>query len=384
MTGARIKKYLEDRRLSLVETNYPGITLYKYEAEKAVSLVLIIEKEAINTLDNSKLAQIEGRIIAAFTKAGFTASLLGLFISNDIETIRRIAGETPYWIVDAVYGRVIVYDNQPENFLSMRRDLEGIISFLKADELKREQAARGQEIKTEGAYKSREEQWTVPSGKNKRVDRNGNLVYKRPLSNYPYVIFTIIAINVAVLIIVNLLGEVLGTAKWDSLGSTSWMKVFEGHEFYRLITSMFLHADIGHISGNMVMLYAVGDLLEGSIGHLKMALIYLFGGIIASCGSAYYYYVNHEYVQSIGASGAVFAVVGGLLACLYLNRERMKFSSIGFGRIALLAAYSLYSGMGNDGIDNAAHVAGFLGGILIYLIIWTFFDSKKKPADKVY
>lgn len=377
MTGARIKKYLEDRGLAAINTNYEGISLYKLEQGQSVSLVMLVEKEGLDTLNSGKYNAMLAKIRDTFLRAHLTSNILTLFVSQDLAKVKEIAEGTAFWIVDAVYGRVVVYENQPEDYLSMKRDIEALISMLKADELRHETWDKSSAMRKEGAYKSYDEQWVPGSARGPAKPRVKRV--RRRLKNYPFVTLSLIVVNLLMLILVDLLGTKLGTYKWEDAGAVSWMRVINNHEYYRLVTCMFFHGGIDHLFGNMITLYAAGEILEDNIGHFKFALIYFLGGIIASGGSVFYHYVNNLYVVSIGASGAVFAVTGGLFAVLFLNKNRVNrdFSQIGASRILLFIVYSLYSGFSSAGVDNAAHVAGLLGGILVYWIIYTFVDSKK-------
>src|SRR4051794_19698567 len=135
--------------------------------------------------------------------------------------------------------------------------------------------------------------------------------------------------------------------------------VAEG-EWYRLLTSGFLHASLFHILGNMLLLFFLGRILEPGIGTLRFTLIYFvslfagsLGGLIATPDSL-----------SIGASGAVFGI---LAATFVIARGRgidALASSVGF-LIILNLAFSF----GVPGISIGAHVGGLVGGFLCALLV---------------
>ena len=131
-------------------------------------------------------------------------------------------------------------------------------------------------------------------------------------------------------------------------------------EWYRLVTHMFLHGDIGHLGNNMLILFCLGNALEHYVGRISYVSVYFLSGILAGLGSVVY---NTTGTVSVGASGAVFGVVGAM-ACLVLkNRGRLE----GFTgrRMIVFILLSVYAGFSDQGVDNAAHVAGLLAGFLL-------------------
>ena len=92
--------------------------------------------------------------------------------------------------------------------------------------------------------------------------------------------------------------------------------ITEGHEYYRIISSLFLHFGISHLLNNMVMLGALGWNLEMEVGRVRFLLIYFISGIGGNFISLYSNIVHKENVVSAGASGAVFGLMGALLLSL--------------------------------------------------------------------
>jgi rhomboid protease GluP len=142
----------------------------------------------------------------------------------------------------------------------------------------------------------------------------------------------------------------------------------EAGEYYRLFTSMFLHANFTHLIFNCLALYSFGRDVEGLFGHLRFALIYFLGGLAGSVTSFVFTQGN-----SIGASGAVFAIFGAMVAYFYQNRvlygpqvTRQRLTSLGMLAFINLAIGLVSAVPGSSvRIDNAAHIGGALGGILL-------------------
>ncbi len=132
-------------------------------------------------------------------------------------------------------------------------------------------------------------------------------------------------------------------------------------EPWRLLTSVFLHGGLLHIGLNMLALYQAGQLVERMFGPVRFASLYLVSGLFASVISVWW----RQDVVSIGASGAIFGVFGGLLSYLMVHRRQMPRAAFSRLRAMTLSfvGYSLVIGFAIPGIDNAAHVGGLLGGL---------------------
>jgi len=131
-------------------------------------------------------------------------------------------------------------------------------------------------------------------------------------------------------------------------------------EWWRLVTSAFVHGGLLHLGFNMYVLWDLGRVVERIFGSLGYALVYLVAGIGGSFASV----VRDPHVASVGASGAVFGVAGAFLAFLLRNRGRMDPSiRARLGRSLLgFVVMNLVIGTMIPGIDQAAHVGGLLVG----------------------
>lgn len=139
-------------------------------------------------------------------------------------------------------------------------------------------------------------------------------------------------------------------------------------EIYRLFTCMFLHFNISHLANNMLVLFVLGGRLERTVGKVKFLLIYLLGGMAGNIISLLWELHTGNYAISAGASGAVFAVMGGMLYVLLRTRGRVEDLSV--RQILIMAAFSLYFGFASAGVDNAAHIGGLLGGFAAALVLF--------------
>lgn len=133
-------------------------------------------------------------------------------------------------------------------------------------------------------------------------------------------------------------------------------------EWYRLFTAMFLHANFNHLISNMLVLFFAGGEVERKTGTLSFFIMYIVTGLCGNLLSVLAGVRQHEARMSLGASGAVFGMLGVLAVQTLLNRKRLQRGSplrLGFG-----IGLSLYAGWSTPGIDQMAHVGGFIAGLL--------------------
>lgn len=132
-------------------------------------------------------------------------------------------------------------------------------------------------------------------------------------------------------------------------------------EWWRLLTSVFLHGGILHLLLNMVALVSIGAQLEALVGRTQFLLAYLLCGLSGSVISLWW--TTPEVTVSVGASGAIFGLFGMMLILLLLEREMDWKSKQGILiNMAVVIGINLAYGM-RGGIDNAAHIGGLLAGI---------------------
>ena len=143
---------------------------------------------------------------------------------------------------------------------------------------------------------------------------------------------------------------------WGSFRSIS----FDNGEYYRLITSMFLHWSLVHFIFNMVSLYQLGPFAEFSFGSMKMLIIYIAAGIFG--GLATYFFGNAN-SMSAGASGAIFGLVGALISYYMLNQGAI--SSQVLPQLFIITAINVVYGFSDPQIGNAAHIGGLVAGLAI-------------------
>lgn len=173
----------------------------------------------------------------------------------------------------------------------------------------------------------------------------------------------IIVINVVVFAVLTFLGDTTDVQFMHHHGANFWPSVIEEHEYYRLLTCTFIHFGISHLFNNMLVLAYIGDNLERALGKVKYLVLYLAAGIGSSAVSAVWSMFKDKYSVSGGASGAIFGVVGALLVIVIKNRGQLE--DLSSRQLMFFAGFSIYHGVTSAGIDNMAHISGFLIGALL-------------------
>ena len=135
-------------------------------------------------------------------------------------------------------------------------------------------------------------------------------------------------------------------------------------QWWRLVTSTFVHIGLTHLLVNMFALFVIGRFTERLFGNAGFLVLYLLGGIAASLTSLS---IHPTTIVSAGASGAILALYGGLIGFLLVRRSAMSYATA--SSLALNAAgfvaFNLFYGLTKAHIDNAAHVGGLLAGVPI-------------------
>ena len=138
-------------------------------------------------------------------------------------------------------------------------------------------------------------------------------------------------------------------------------------DWWRTVTCNFIHIGAFHLLMNMYAFMYVGLLLEELIGGRRMFVSYLLTGL---CSAAFSLYMHGETI-STGASGSIFGLYGIFLAFLLFHRIAKEQRKALLTSILIFVGYNLVYGM-KAGIDNAAHIGGFVAGAVICLCMTRF------------
>ena len=191
----------------------------------------------------------------------------------------------------------------------------------------------------------------------------------------PYAVIAIAAANILYFLYLQLSGALNNNMMMVEKGALCIINGRYYGGWIPLFTSMFIHFDIRHLGGNMLMLLVVGELLEERLGRIRTLIAYFASGLAGNVITILWYCFRRMTVVSAGASGAVFGLVG--LLCGVVFRAKGRIPGFSRSRVMVMVFLMLYSGIANAGINTAAHIGGFFMGLLVsllYLKIWKFWD----------
>jgi len=149
-------------------------------------------------------------------------------------------------------------------------------------------------------------------------------------------------------------------------------------EWWRLITALFVHFGMMHLLFNMWALAAFGALSERLLGITSFVFIYFVSGIAANLASI----TLRPSIDTAGASGAIFGILGALLAVYWRNKRTLPFTVVRSERtsVFVFASFALLGGFLYKGVDNAAHFGGLITGLLLG---FTLSSAKRYPIPNM-
>lgn len=154
------------------------------------------------------------------------------------------------------------------------------------------------------------------------------------------------------------------SATLQKLGALEWDKVVHAHQGWRLFTCIWLHAGVVHLLANMLSLVFIGIRLEQQFGFVRVGMIYLLSGIGGSVLSCLFI----QRSISVGASGALFGLLGAMLSELLTNWSIYTNKAAALVTLIIIIAINLAVGL-LPHVDNYAHIGGFMSGFLLGFVL---------------
>lgn len=326
-------------------SNVPEISIYFKEVEGRARIIPLINFHDLFHYTKEQYAHLKNQIINLFqNRSNQTIELLFIICAKKTEEAKSVFIHEPgTWIIDVESQRLLIYENQPRDFFGVKSLIEGAFS----------------ENLTDGSY-------------HQEIFGKRKLTTKEWIKVKPVCNITMIVINIIVFIVLEFGGNTESAEYMLTKGAMAAPLIYKEHEFYRFITSLFMHFGINHLFNNMLVLFFLGDNLERAIGKIKYILVYLLSGISGSMLSLILTNTNNGYVVSAGASGAIFGVMGALFSVVIMNRGRLE--DLTSKKLGFLILLTLYQGFTSTGVDNFAHVGGMAAGIILAFILY------RKPA----
>lgn len=321
-------------------TNLSEYVFYYRKESQGITAIFVIDYKKGIYISEDQYVHMKEKCAEFFRASGEKdVHLLSLILSEDTEVAKKLCVSDSFcWMIDLESNRLIIHENQVPDFYGWKAALEDFLVHLPYNT----------EVTGEAAMQvqARErERWT------------GERIAAMPLVG-----ISLVAVNVIVFLICAFSGDLL-----YNKGAFGVMEIMRDESYYRIITSMFLHADVQHLFSNMIVLYYVGEIVERKLGHIPFIVVYFLAGIAGNVFSAGYELFSGEYYSSVGASGAVFGVEGALLFLVIINHGRLEYMTV--GRLVFAIFFSLYNGFTSTNINNAAHIGGVLTGFAAAAVI---------------
>ena len=335
--------------------NRDNISLFQYIDKERAHVVAIYDCPSGLEYNTKQILNINRQINNYYYNKGYSnIHLLGIICTKNIENVKDVATSSEsFWIIDTTSMRLIIYENQEDNFLSLRKHIESTLMDASSDDVDEEQ------IKLSQSYPNYVSTKSIES------------IISQYMTKWNTIL---IVANIIIYIVVNFMSRMPDNNYMVLSGAIHWPSIIYKKEYYRLFTYMFLHSNTAHLANNMLVLFFLGDNLERASGRWRFLLIYFGSGIIAGLVSMSYNMFNGFNVISIGASGAIFGVVGAMVNIVIRNKGRLE--NISTRQMVLFVIFSLYGGLTSQGVDNAAHIGGLISGFILASIFY------RKPKNK--
>ena len=208
--------------------------------------------------------------------------------------------------------------------------------------------------------------------KSKRVEKIFSM--KEPVLTYTFMFVCVFMFMFLVLFGKNNFMELSASSLVEFGGNVGHLT--KNGEYFRLFTCIFLHGGLIHLLCNMYSLYVIGPQVESFYGKLKYLVIFLFSGIAGSILSLAF---NPDNIVSVGASGALFGILGAI--CYFGYHYRVYLGNVLKSQIIPIIFLNLMIGFMVSGIDNFAHIGGLIGGIFAAMAMGV--PDKNNKIDRI-
>lgn len=333
----KIEHYLHHKGYKKLSAATSAFTIYFAMQNGYVTAVMLVDLQQQPDVQKDQYDSFRQKTTWRFVDGGsIEVHMLSVILTDELDRARALNADDRFsWVILCAENRLVIEEEKAEDFYGMKKIFETCLTQ--------------EPVPDTGQMEPLE------------YDAKGQPFYKdirqRPLVNH-----ALFVLNALVFTMCMLSGNLL----YD-MGVLSYQKVLDG-EWYRVFTSMFLHADMSHIVGNMLILYYLGDIVERAMGHVRYLLVYLLSGILSGFASMYFSYLTQDYLSSLGASGAIFGMVGALLWITLRNHGHIEIMTV--RKVLFLIGYSLYMGFTGTNVDNAAHVGGLISGFLLAVLFY--------------
>lgn len=162
-----------------------------------------------------------------------------------------------------------------------------------------------------------------------------------------------------------------------ALGANEPVSVLQQGQWWRLFASMFLHIGFAHVLLNGWALYQLVALFEMAVGSFRMLSVYILSGLAGSLASVLW----RDGGLSAGASGAIFGLLGAMIAFLLRRRDRLTpYAKSLLSQLVVWAGINVFFGFSFGAVDNAAHLGGCAAGFLMGFLLRER-ERERRPVE---
>ena len=339
-------------RKMLFSEEQEGYRIYYDTMTSLVNAVIFVDAGKYNA---DFIKSIRTSMTLQLGNAGYTTHYMTVLCldsgspayESDMSVAKQVCEDDAFsWVYDVTEKRIYIYENQVDDFYGLKRIMDSAASY-------------------DGMPEPEEETvYEAPSFK----DRIKSVA--TALKAYPKVTLSIVLINVIVFLICTLTGSLL-----YNKGAVGLKLIESPVDIYRIITSMFLHIGVTHIFSNMLLLFFLGEVVEREVGSVLFAVMYLVSGIWGCVAVFIEEIVRDTNIVVVGASGAIFGLLGVLFALVLF--KRVTRSNMHVTRVFMVIILSVYNGFTQANTANSAHIGGLIAGFL-FGVIFCLAKPKKR------
>lgn len=344
MIRRQLERYLRDADYYSLPTNLPEFSAFVKVENNFLNIIQIIDYPKSLYLSSDQYMELKEAVKTTFLARGEkNIHIMTLILFEDYEKARSLVQDDRFcWFIDVKTRELIIEQEKTPDFYGLKSFLKEFLDhYIEQTDLPEVLLSE----KETDTYMKRCKQY---------------------LLDMPKATVIIVTINIIIFIFCAFTGNTL-----YSLGQISLSYIKVG-EYYRIITSIFLHSGLDHIFSNMLLLYFIGDMIERVIGSKRFLAVYFISGILGNITSCLYELLTEESMVSVGASGAIFGLIGGML---YLVIRKNDAIEISLSRMLVMVTYCIYSSFAGSNINVPAHLGGLVSGIFI---TWTLSFRRKK------
>lgn len=331
-------RLFENYEYQRIPTDSEKVKMYATFSNNSLYLINIISLDNSYTFNKDKFREYKNITGKQFSQINANKIiLLNLLLTDDVEDIYKDVDYTPdfddeiidiNWIINANKEELIIPSKQVSRVIGLEKDIR---KLLKSD--------------------------------NQSYIREKILVN----NNKPFITYSLIIINIIIWILMELAGGTTNTEVLVKYGAIDSFSFFIKHEYYRLITSMFIHIGIFHLLYNIFAIYIFGSRLEKHMKTWSFILLYVLSGFSGGMLSIVVDYINNRVIISAGASGAIYGIIGAIL--IYSIIYRKEIGGLTSSTLFIMFIIGIAFGSMNPQISNLAHLGGFIGGAIVAYII---------------